>query len=575
MTGNEADFNNTLTVHGTYSEGTASGTVSATSVATPCTFTVTTPVVTIDKTAAAGTVSAGSPISFTITVRNTGTAATPGTVTFTDPLPTGAGIIWTESPDSTSCTITGGNQLSCTIPSLAANNNAPGGPDEFSVTVTSPTTSASCGLYNNTATLSSPYTATDSASVIVQCPDVAVTKVGTEGPVNPGAAVSYTITVTNIGAGNATDVTVVDILPDGVHWSEADPECTIGPVGPDPQVLNCTFANIAAGGQEVIVVSGTVPLTFCGLLTNPLVTVDASNEPNTAPCDRQQHRWAGLDRGQLPGCPGDQDGHRQARSIPARLPPSPSPSSMTVPARRPRSPSWMPCRTAWTGANRSPNARSRPTSGRVGQTLNCSFPTVAAGAANQRRHCRHRHRAAELLRHDHQSVGDRRCRERAERRPEQHQQHRGTGLDRGELPGCEGCQDRGRLAGQCWRSDRLHDHRRQRWPGHGRQHRAHRPVAGRLHLDPDRIEDNWSCAVDGNNLLTCTFTGAELAAGGTRTVVVTSSATDRRRLRHLPEHRQHHLDRRIDAGHQQPGLGQRDRCSAPTSSSQRRRITGL
>ena len=113
-------------------------------------------------------------------MRNTGTAPTPGEVTFTDPLPTGgSGIVWSENPDNANCTITGlDTSLSCTTPALAANNNAAGGPDEFSVTVTSPTTAASCGLYNNTATLSSPFTGTDTASILVQCPDVVVTKVG-------------------------------------------------------------------------------------------------------------------------------------------------------------------------------------------------------------------------------------------------------------------------------------------------------------------------------------------------------------------------------------------------------------
>ncbi len=100
----ETNANNSLTVTGAYSQGTASGSVSGTSTIT-CPFTVTTPAVAIFKTADSGSVSAGDPIGFTITIKNTGTAPTSTPVTFTDQLPSGTGISWSESPDSASCTI--------------------------------------------------------------------------------------------------------------------------------------------------------------------------------------------------------------------------------------------------------------------------------------------------------------------------------------------------------------------------------------------------------------------------------------------------------------------------------------
>src|SRR5207237_5601498 len=51
----------------------------------------------VTKTADFPTVSAGDPIGFTIFVQNNGTG-TAHTVTLSDALPTGTGIIWSESP---------------------------------------------------------------------------------------------------------------------------------------------------------------------------------------------------------------------------------------------------------------------------------------------------------------------------------------------------------------------------------------------------------------------------------------------------------------------------------------------
>ncbi|MCC6704485.1 MAG: DUF11 domain-containing protein, partial [Thermomicrobiales bacterium] len=275
------NVNNTVTITAQNAFGVAT---SPTQGATPnCPWTITSPSVSIAKTTDTSTVSAGSPIRFTITVSNTGNGSA-SNVGFTDTLPSGAGISWSEDPDRAECSITAGT-LTCAGITLAANDGAAGGPDQFSVTISSGTTAESCTTYNNTATLSSPYSGSSQASVTVACPDVVVSKTATVGPVNPGAAVDFTITVTNAGPGTATNVTVVDALPDGVQWSEVLDECSIAPAGDTGQQLNCTFPSMGVGAanQRVIVISGTVPSSFCGTLTNQLVTVDAANEANTGP----------------------------------------------------------------------------------------------------------------------------------------------------------------------------------------------------------------------------------------------------------------------------------------------------
>ncbi len=126
---------------------------SGSTASTPTVITVQCPGLTISKTPDGGTVNAGSPISFTITVSNSNA---PGTGTATnvdidDTLP--PGFEWAENPDKAECTIVS-NVLHCDIASLA-----PGA--SFSVTVTSPTTAADCGMVNNPAPPPMPTTTPD------------------------------------------------------------------------------------------------------------------------------------------------------------------------------------------------------------------------------------------------------------------------------------------------------------------------------------------------------------------------------------------------------------------------------
>jgi uncharacterized repeat protein (TIGR01451 family) len=105
---------------------------------------------TITKTADATSVSAGSPIGFTVTLTDVGDGAADN-VSLTDPLPTGSGVSWSIANKSgpLTCAITSGS-LTCTgtlDPS-----------DSEVVHMTSPTTVASCDPYSNTASYTAAYT---------------------------------------------------------------------------------------------------------------------------------------------------------------------------------------------------------------------------------------------------------------------------------------------------------------------------------------------------------------------------------------------------------------------------------
>lgn len=238
-------------------------------------ITVQCPDLVIAKTTTTPVVSAGDPINFTITVTNNG----PGTafgVTVTDTLPTGAGVSWSET--SAACSIAGG-VLSCDFGNLADDASA-------SVTLTSATTEASCKSYPNTATADATNDdpVNDSETVLVQCPDLRITKVADDDVVSAGDPIGFTVTVSNAGPGVATAVTLNDPLPagDGVDWSISPTVagCTInGAVG--SEVLSCSFGDMASGAtRSVHVVSDTNPTTeLCASadLENT-ATADATND---------------------------------------------------------------------------------------------------------------------------------------------------------------------------------------------------------------------------------------------------------------------------------------------------------
>ncbi len=123
------------------------------------------PSLAITKTADNGTVAAGSDIGFSITVSSNG----PGTataVTLNDPLPTGAGIVWSidSQPAGNPCSIVA-NVLSCSFGDMPAGTSA-------TIDISSPTTTASCATYTNTASAGATNHAsvTATAATTVNCP---------------------------------------------------------------------------------------------------------------------------------------------------------------------------------------------------------------------------------------------------------------------------------------------------------------------------------------------------------------------------------------------------------------------
>jgi uncharacterized repeat protein (TIGR01451 family) len=235
------------------------------------------PTLSVTKTADAASVSSGDGIGFTVTVTNNG----PGTakaVTLKDPLPGGTGITWSESPDSSECSIDGtapNQTLNCAFGDLGAGISR-------SVHVTSPTGETTNTTFTNTATADATNTpeVTATASTRVDKPNLTVVKTAAKATVNSGEPISFSVTVSNTGPGTARDVTLNDPLPGGtgIDWTESPdhPDCSI--TGTTPELLTCSFGDLAPGQTRTVTVSSQTTSATSATLSNT-ATGDADNHP--------------------------------------------------------------------------------------------------------------------------------------------------------------------------------------------------------------------------------------------------------------------------------------------------------
>lgn len=120
--------------------------------------------------------------------------------------------------------------------------------------------------------------------VIETAPDVTVAK-GNEpdGAVLNGDSITYTLTVSNDGDGNATAVEVTDQLPPGLTFVGADPGCAEA-----AGLVTCELGEIDAGATLGVDITVTVEETFCGSIVNS-ADVSASNETGEATGNNGSH----------------------------------------------------------------------------------------------------------------------------------------------------------------------------------------------------------------------------------------------------------------------------------------------
>jgi uncharacterized repeat protein (TIGR01451 family) len=221
--------------------------------------------------------SLGQVITYTFTVNNTSSADSPNLVldlsnpndSFTDSLLGNleADAIHAATGDNTAtvASIAPGASFTFTeTRAIQAGDPAP----------LTDTSNVAFTLAQNLGSFSNIIGAGASGSVTL-LPHLSIVKAVTDGfptVIHPGDTASFTITVTNDGAGPATNVVVTDPLPaaSSLNWSATSSAFTtsIDTNG----VLTGTDASLAAGASATITVSAVVPLDFFGPTPNSALT---------------------------------------------------------------------------------------------------------------------------------------------------------------------------------------------------------------------------------------------------------------------------------------------------------------
>ena len=142
-----------------------------------------------------------------------------------------------------------------------------------------------CGELENTVTVSAANEGTNrenntsTATIVVNCPDITVEKVG-NGPITAGQDAVFDITITNNGPGTATGVSLNDTV--GAGWTITDQ--TGAACGIAAGVLSCSGIELDQGASYEIEITKTTSNANCGQIVNT-VSVSAANEnpQGTAP----------------------------------------------------------------------------------------------------------------------------------------------------------------------------------------------------------------------------------------------------------------------------------------------------
>jgi uncharacterized repeat protein (TIGR01451 family) len=238
---------------------------------------------------------------YSITVDNAGPTQAEF-VNLEDTLPGGTTFLSLTPPAGWTCdtpAVGAGGTVTCSIDELTVDAE----PAFFSLEVVFDGALTAGTVITNTATVGAesgdPNEQNDSASAdttVVSAPppgaDLTVGKTGSPDPVLPGAALTYTVTVTNNGPAAAANVTLEDELPAAttfqslqapLGWTCGTP--AVGATG----IVTCTTGTLEPGGYQFTIGTLVDPATQPGILiantavvSSPTADPDPKNQSATA-----------------------------------------------------------------------------------------------------------------------------------------------------------------------------------------------------------------------------------------------------------------------------------------------------
>jgi uncharacterized repeat protein (TIGR01451 family) len=221
----------------------------------------------------------GATVSYTITVKNAG------------PDPANGALVSDIMPNSItnpSWTCTASTGSSCAAAGIGSINQsvdlASGGTTTFSITGT--ISSATTGLLTNTARVAPPSgvndpdpsnnTASDTDSLNPQA-DIALSKTGPATAIR-NQNITYKLEVKNNGASDARDVTVTDVLPDGLtFFSSSTPQGSCNYAAPK---LTCSLGTVVNGSSVIVTV--VAKATGIGAVTNTASATASTPDPEVS-----------------------------------------------------------------------------------------------------------------------------------------------------------------------------------------------------------------------------------------------------------------------------------------------------
>lgn len=231
--------------------------------------------VSITKSDTPDPVGVGEDLTYTIVVTNNGPDPTGGDVLVSDTLPSGVEFVSVDTTQGSCSFFSSPDRIECNLGLLD--------PDQ-TVTVTvvvRPTDAVAGEIIGNCAAASvpdndpNPDNNESCVDTEVQgLADLSVTKSDDPDPVMSGNDLTYTITVTNGGPNDATNVTLTDTLPSGVAFVSASPGCSFSA----PDTVICSLGTLFANSSldVTIVVRPTEP----GTITNTVGVTAAEDDPN-------------------------------------------------------------------------------------------------------------------------------------------------------------------------------------------------------------------------------------------------------------------------------------------------------
>ena len=239
----------------------------------------------ITKTGPA-TATAGGMLTYTVTVTNNGPSdASNVVVTDNLPVPSAGGFLtFRPAPDSSVECIEGGGVITCSLAGLPA----AAGSNTKDFTLAFDVSADAMGTIDNSASVAADEPDPVAGNNAAPAPQVTIAKEAdlriekTDSPASVVAgqdSITYTITVTNDGPSDATNVTVSDTIPASLSLVSATPSQG-GPCVGDPAV-SCPLGTIASGSNATVTIVANVAASAAGIITNTATVSSDVTDPDT------------------------------------------------------------------------------------------------------------------------------------------------------------------------------------------------------------------------------------------------------------------------------------------------------